>query len=167
MASFTPGTSLGERQACNAVHATCASHMLVVSFDGGVCVFFALKCGAYWIPEKCVCIMTQQPASPLPQDFSNLCRLRTLTFIPTSVCTFQGLLHKETLLMASPKMLLPPSAHVPELGAPLSTHHQMQFLQQLLQQQQQQTQVAVAQVVIPSAVGEMAVARTRARSTAI
>ncbi|XP_027724104.1 carboxyl-terminal PDZ ligand of neuronal nitric oxide synthase protein-like isoform X3 [Vombatus ursinus] len=35
---------------------------------------------------------------------------------------------------------------MPSIGTPLSTHHQMQLLQQLLQQQQQQTQVAVAQV---------------------
>lgn len=47
-------------------------------------------------------------------------------------------------------MLLPSSAQLPDLGTPLSAHHQMQLLQQLLQQQQQQTQVAVAQVV-PSA----------------
>lgn len=47
-------------------------------------------------------------------------------------------------------MLLPSSTQLPDLGTPLSAHHQMQLLQQLLQQQQQQTQVAVAQVV-PSA----------------
>ncbi|XP_039182076.1 carboxyl-terminal PDZ ligand of neuronal nitric oxide synthase protein isoform X2 [Crotalus tigris] len=35
---------------------------------------------------------------------------------------------------------------LPEPEVPLSAHHQMQFLQQLLQQQQQQTQFAVAQV---------------------
>ncbi|XP_026537623.1 carboxyl-terminal PDZ ligand of neuronal nitric oxide synthase protein isoform X2 [Notechis scutatus] len=35
---------------------------------------------------------------------------------------------------------------LPESEVPLSAHHQMQFLQQLLQQQQQQTQFAVAQV---------------------
>lgn len=51
--------------------------------------------------------------------------------------------------MASPKMLLPSSStQLPEPEVPLSAHHQMQFLQQLLQQQQQQTQFAVAQVVI-------------------
>ncbi|NXH30531.1 CAPON protein, partial [Myiagra hebetior] len=50
------------------------------------------------------------------------------------------------ILTASPKMLLPSSAQLPDLGTPLSAHHQMQLLQQLLQQQQQQTQVAVAQV---------------------
>ncbi|KAJ7338606.1 hypothetical protein JRQ81_012508 [Phrynocephalus forsythii] len=55
-------------------------------------------------------------------------------------------LPKENILTTSPKMLLPPSARLPEPGIPLSAHHQMQFLQQLLQQQQQQTQVAVAQV---------------------
>ncbi|NXN18912.1 CAPON protein, partial [Indicator maculatus] len=54
---------------------------------------------------------------------------------------------KEYILTASPKMLLPSSAQLPDLGTPLSAHHQMQLLQQLLQQQQQQTQVAVAQVV--------------------
>ncbi|KAB0359018.1 hypothetical protein FD754_003174 [Muntiacus muntjak] len=56
---------------------------------------------------------------------------------------------QEPMLTASPRMLLPSSsAKPPGLGAgtPLSTHHQMQLLQQLLQQQQQQTQVAVAQV---------------------
>ncbi|XP_062833881.1 carboxyl-terminal PDZ ligand of neuronal nitric oxide synthase protein isoform X3 [Anolis carolinensis] len=58
----------------------------------------------------------------------------------------KSLLHKENILTASPKMLLPSSVQLPEPGVPLSTHHQMQFLQQLLQQQQQQTQVAVAQV---------------------
>lgn len=45
-------------------------------------------------------------------------------------------------------MLLPSSAQLPDLGTPLSAHHQMQLLQQLLQQQQQQTQVAVAQVLL-------------------
>lgn len=58
----------------------------------------------------------------------------------------QGCLHPEDILTASPKMLLPSSAPLPDLGTPLSAHHQMQLLQQLLQQQQQQTQVAVAQV---------------------
>ncbi|KFR14489.1 Carboxyl-terminal PDZ ligand of neuronal nitric oxide synthase protein, partial [Opisthocomus hoazin] len=58
----------------------------------------------------------------------------------------QGCLHPEDILTASPKMLLPSSAQLPDLGTPLSAHHQMQLLQQLLQQQQQQTQVAVAQV---------------------
>nr|XP_013816279.1 PREDICTED: carboxyl-terminal PDZ ligand of neuronal nitric oxide synthase protein [Apteryx mantelli mantelli] len=58
----------------------------------------------------------------------------------------QGCLHSESILTASPKMLLPSSAQLPDLGTPLSAHHQMQLLQQLLQQQQQQTQVAVAQV---------------------
>ncbi|XP_053106638.1 carboxyl-terminal PDZ ligand of neuronal nitric oxide synthase protein isoform X2 [Hemicordylus capensis] len=64
---------------------------------------------------------------------------------PGLLCT-KDLLHKENILMASPKILLPSSAQLPEAGVPLSAHHQMQFLQQLLQQQQQQTQVAVAQV---------------------
>ncbi|XP_039666977.1 carboxyl-terminal PDZ ligand of neuronal nitric oxide synthase protein isoform X1 [Perca fluviatilis] len=50
-----------------------------------------------------------------------------------------------SLLMASPRMLLPASGALPP-GAPLSVHHQIQLLQQQLQQQQQQTQVAVAQV---------------------
>ncbi|XP_068808264.1 carboxyl-terminal PDZ ligand of neuronal nitric oxide synthase protein isoform X2 [Struthio camelus] len=58
----------------------------------------------------------------------------------------KGCLHPESILTASPKMLLPSSAQLPDLGTPLSAHHQMQLLQQLLQQQQQQTQVAVAQV---------------------
>ncbi|XP_019386271.1 PREDICTED: carboxyl-terminal PDZ ligand of neuronal nitric oxide synthase protein isoform X2 [Crocodylus porosus] len=58
----------------------------------------------------------------------------------------KGSLHQESILTASPKMLLPSSAQLPDLGTPLSAHHQMQLLQQLLQQQQQQTQVAVAQV---------------------
>ncbi|NXB01663.1 CAPON protein, partial [Cnemophilus loriae] len=57
-----------------------------------------------------------------------------------------GCLHPEDILTASPKMLLPSSAQLPDLGTPLSAHHQMQLLQQILQQQQQQTQVAVAQV---------------------
>ncbi|XP_073903733.1 carboxyl-terminal PDZ ligand of neuronal nitric oxide synthase protein isoform X3 [Castor canadensis] len=55
---------------------------------------------------------------------------------------------QEPMLTASPRMLLPSSSSkLPGLGTgtPLSTHHQMQLLQQLLQQQQQQTQVAVAQ----------------------
>ncbi|NXA34030.1 CAPON protein, partial [Eudromia elegans] len=59
----------------------------------------------------------------------------------------KGCLHAESILTASPKMLLPASAQLPDVGTPLSAHHQMQLLQQLLQQQQQQTQVAVAQVV--------------------
>ncbi|XP_068175900.1 carboxyl-terminal PDZ ligand of neuronal nitric oxide synthase protein isoform X2 [Antennarius striatus] len=50
-----------------------------------------------------------------------------------------------SLLMSSPRMLLPALGVLPP-GAPLSVHHQMQLLQQQLQQQQQQTQVAVAQV---------------------
>lgn len=56
---------------------------------------------------------------------------------------------QEPILTASPRMLLPSSSSKPPglgTGTPLSTHHQMQLLQQLLQQQQQQTQVAVAQV---------------------
>ncbi|XP_045153809.1 carboxyl-terminal PDZ ligand of neuronal nitric oxide synthase protein isoform X1 [Echinops telfairi] len=55
---------------------------------------------------------------------------------------------QEPMLTASPRMLLPSSSSKPPglgSGTPLSTHHQMQLLQQLLQQQQQQTQVAVAQ----------------------
>ncbi|XP_067388678.1 carboxyl-terminal PDZ ligand of neuronal nitric oxide synthase protein isoform X2 [Emydura macquarii macquarii] len=55
-------------------------------------------------------------------------------------------LHPENILTASPKLLLPSSAQLPDLGIPLSAHHQLQLLQQLLQQQTQQTQVAVAQV---------------------
>uniref|UniRef100_A0A8D1BFT9 Carboxyl-terminal PDZ ligand of neuronal nitric oxide synthase protein n=1 Tax=Sus scrofa TaxID=9823 RepID=A0A8D1BFT9_PIG len=58
-------------------------------------------------------------------------------------------LPQEPMLTASPRMLLPSSSSKPlgtGTGTPLSTHHQMQLLQQLLQQQQQQTQVAVAQV---------------------
>ncbi|XP_038147519.1 carboxyl-terminal PDZ ligand of neuronal nitric oxide synthase protein isoform X1 [Cyprinodon tularosa] len=50
-----------------------------------------------------------------------------------------------SLLMSSPRLLLPVSGTLPP-GAPLSVHHQIQLLQQQLQQQQQQTQVAVAQV---------------------
>ncbi|XP_074525256.1 carboxyl-terminal PDZ ligand of neuronal nitric oxide synthase protein-like isoform X2 [Halichoeres trimaculatus] len=50
-----------------------------------------------------------------------------------------------SLLISSPRMLLPASGTLPP-GAPLSIHHQIQLLQQQLQQQQQQTQVAVAQV---------------------
>ncbi|XP_029285295.1 carboxyl-terminal PDZ ligand of neuronal nitric oxide synthase protein-like isoform X6 [Cottoperca gobio] len=50
-----------------------------------------------------------------------------------------------SLLIASPRMLLPASSMLPP-GGPLSVHHQIQLLQQQLQQQQQQTQVAVAQV---------------------
>uniref|UniRef100_A0A8C2W2F1 Carboxyl-terminal PDZ ligand of neuronal nitric oxide synthase protein n=1 Tax=Chinchilla lanigera TaxID=34839 RepID=A0A8C2W2F1_CHILA len=56
---------------------------------------------------------------------------------------------QDPMLTASPHMLLPSSISKPPglgTGTPLSTHHQMQLLQQLLQQQQQQTQVAVAQV---------------------
>ncbi|XP_026559225.1 carboxyl-terminal PDZ ligand of neuronal nitric oxide synthase protein isoform X4 [Pseudonaja textilis] len=58
----------------------------------------------------------------------------------------KDLVHKENILMASHKILLPSSTQLPESEVPLSAHHQMQFLQQLLQQQQQQTQFAVAQV---------------------
>nr|XP_061831561.1 carboxyl-terminal PDZ ligand of neuronal nitric oxide synthase protein-like isoform X3 [Nerophis lumbriciformis] len=50
-----------------------------------------------------------------------------------------------SLLMSSPRMLLPASS-VLSPGTPLSIHHQIQLLQQQLQQQQQQTQVSVAQV---------------------
>lgn len=50
-----------------------------------------------------------------------------------------------SLLIASPRMLLPASGTLPP-GGPLSTHHQIQLLNQQLQQQEQQTQVAVAQV---------------------
>ncbi|XP_010615238.1 carboxyl-terminal PDZ ligand of neuronal nitric oxide synthase protein isoform X4 [Fukomys damarensis] len=55
---------------------------------------------------------------------------------------------QDPTLTASPRMLLPSSNSKPPglgSGTPLSTHHRMQLLQQLLQQQQQQTQVAVAQ----------------------
>ncbi|KAM9364653.1 carboxyl-terminal PDZ ligand of neuronal nitric oxide synthase protein-like [Pholidichthys leucotaenia] len=51
-----------------------------------------------------------------------------------------------SLMLSSPKMLLPASGTLPPPTAPLSVHHQIQLLQQQLQQQQQQTQVAVAQV---------------------
>ncbi|XP_037830045.1 carboxyl-terminal PDZ ligand of neuronal nitric oxide synthase protein isoform X2 [Kryptolebias marmoratus] len=54
-------------------------------------------------------------------------------------------LEEASLLLSSPRMLLPASGTLPP-GAPLSVHHQIQLLQQQLQQQQQQTQVAVAQV---------------------
>uniref|UniRef100_A0A8C4UYA9 Carboxyl-terminal PDZ ligand of neuronal nitric oxide synthase protein n=1 Tax=Falco tinnunculus TaxID=100819 RepID=A0A8C4UYA9_FALTI len=64
----------------------------------------------------------------------------------TAYADAKSCLHPEDILTASPKMLLPSSAQLPDLGTPLSAHHQMQLLQQLLQQQQQQTQVAVAQV---------------------
>uniref|UniRef100_A0A8D3CFL2 Nitric oxide synthase 1 (neuronal) adaptor protein a n=1 Tax=Scophthalmus maximus TaxID=52904 RepID=A0A8D3CFL2_SCOMX len=50
-----------------------------------------------------------------------------------------------SLLISSPRMLLPASGTLPPAG-PLSVHHQIQLLQQQLQQQQQQTHVAVAQV---------------------
>ncbi|XP_045071526.1 carboxyl-terminal PDZ ligand of neuronal nitric oxide synthase protein [Coregonus clupeaformis] len=50
-----------------------------------------------------------------------------------------------SLLLASPRMLLPSSGILPP-STPLSVHHQIQLLQQQLQQQQQQTHVAVAQV---------------------
>ncbi|XP_067846763.1 carboxyl-terminal PDZ ligand of neuronal nitric oxide synthase protein isoform X2 [Heptranchias perlo] len=53
--------------------------------------------------------------------------------------------HSPTILMATPKMLLPSASQLPS-GTLLSVHHQIQLLQQQLQQQQQQTQVAVAQV---------------------
>ncbi|XP_077680670.1 carboxyl-terminal PDZ ligand of neuronal nitric oxide synthase protein isoform X4 [Eretmochelys imbricata] len=70
--------------------------------------------------------------------------------LDTKVCQPQpraaGSLHPESILTASPKLLLPSSSQLPDLGTPLSTHHQMQLLRQLLQQQTQQTQVAVAQV---------------------
>ncbi|XP_072294638.1 carboxyl-terminal PDZ ligand of neuronal nitric oxide synthase protein-like [Eucyclogobius newberryi] len=54
-----------------------------------------------------------------------------------------------SLLLSSPRMLLPPSGAAPPdapLSVNLSVHHHMQLLQQQLQQQQQQTHVAVAQV---------------------
>ncbi|XP_041134269.1 carboxyl-terminal PDZ ligand of neuronal nitric oxide synthase protein-like [Polyodon spathula] len=53
---------------------------------------------------------------------------------------------EENILLATPKMLLPPSSSQLPPGTPLSVHHQIQLLQQQLQQQQQQTQVSVAQV---------------------
>ncbi|XP_013930619.1 PREDICTED: carboxyl-terminal PDZ ligand of neuronal nitric oxide synthase protein [Thamnophis sirtalis] len=64
---------------------------------------------------------------------------------PGLLC-IKDLVHKDNILMASPKMLLSPSTQLPVPEVPLSAHHQMQFLQQLLQQQQQQTQFTVAQV---------------------
>ncbi|XP_010133437.1 PREDICTED: carboxyl-terminal PDZ ligand of neuronal nitric oxide synthase protein-like, partial [Buceros rhinoceros silvestris] len=39
-----------------------------------------------------------------------------------------GCLHPEDILTASPKMLLPSSAQLPDLGTPLSAHHQMQHV---------------------------------------
>ncbi|XP_061680491.1 carboxyl-terminal PDZ ligand of neuronal nitric oxide synthase protein-like isoform X2 [Syngnathoides biaculeatus] len=50
-----------------------------------------------------------------------------------------------SLVMSSPRLLLPASS-VLSPGTLLSVHHQIQLLQQELQQQQQQTEVAVAQV---------------------
>ncbi|XP_062853143.1 carboxyl-terminal PDZ ligand of neuronal nitric oxide synthase protein isoform X1 [Trichomycterus rosablanca] len=50
-----------------------------------------------------------------------------------------------SILLSSPKMLLPSCSDL-AAGTPLSMHHQLQLLQQQLNQQQQQTQVAVAQV---------------------
>ncbi|XP_027010233.1 carboxyl-terminal PDZ ligand of neuronal nitric oxide synthase protein isoform X2 [Tachysurus fulvidraco] len=50
-----------------------------------------------------------------------------------------------SILLASPKMLLPSCSEL-AASTPLSMHHQLQLLQQQLSQQQQQTQVAVAQV---------------------
>ncbi|XP_048056015.1 carboxyl-terminal PDZ ligand of neuronal nitric oxide synthase protein isoform X1 [Megalobrama amblycephala] len=50
-----------------------------------------------------------------------------------------------SILLASPKLLLPSGSQLPA-STPLSVHHQLQLLQQQLTQQQQQTQVAVAQV---------------------
>ncbi|XP_049335315.1 carboxyl-terminal PDZ ligand of neuronal nitric oxide synthase protein isoform X2 [Astyanax mexicanus] len=50
-----------------------------------------------------------------------------------------------SILLASPKMLLPSGSQLPA-GTPLSSHHQLQLMQQQLTQQQQQTHVAVAQV---------------------
>uniref|UniRef100_A0A671FC87 Carboxyl-terminal PDZ ligand of neuronal nitric oxide synthase protein n=1 Tax=Rhinolophus ferrumequinum TaxID=59479 RepID=A0A671FC87_RHIFE len=57
----------------------------------------------------------------------------------------------EPMLTSAPGTLLPPpplSSQAPGTGTgtPLSSQHQVQLLQQLLQQQAQQTQVAVAQV---------------------
>ncbi|XP_039770255.1 carboxyl-terminal PDZ ligand of neuronal nitric oxide synthase protein isoform X2 [Ornithorhynchus anatinus] len=57
-----------------------------------------------------------------------------------------SLTRQESILSASPKIPLPSSSQLPGPGTPLSNHHQLQLLQELLQQQQQQTQVAVAQV---------------------
>ncbi|XP_066117101.1 carboxyl-terminal PDZ ligand of neuronal nitric oxide synthase protein-like isoform X2 [Saccopteryx bilineata] len=61
--------------------------------------------------------------------------------------TDSKVLPQEPVSTASPRMLLPPSSSpAVGTGTPLSSHHQLQLLRQLLQQQQQQTQVAVAQV---------------------
>ncbi|XP_067086876.1 carboxyl-terminal PDZ ligand of neuronal nitric oxide synthase protein-like [Osmerus mordax] len=69
-----------------------------------------------------------------------------------------------SLLLASPRMLLPSSGKMPP-GTPLSVHHQIQLLQQLLQQQQQQTQVAVAQVhLLKEQLGVEATARVEAQA---
>lgn len=57
----------------------------------------------------------------------------------------QQVSEEPSLLLNSPRMLLPASGTLSP-GVPLSVHHQIQLLQQELQQQQQQTQVAVAQV---------------------
>ncbi|XP_072540457.1 carboxyl-terminal PDZ ligand of neuronal nitric oxide synthase protein isoform X1 [Salminus brasiliensis] len=57
----------------------------------------------------------------------------------------KNLSEEVSILLASPKMLLPSGSQLPA-GTPLSVHHQLQLLQQQLTQQQQQTQVAVAQV---------------------
>uniref|UniRef100_A0A671FCB5 Nitric oxide synthase 1 adaptor protein n=1 Tax=Rhinolophus ferrumequinum TaxID=59479 RepID=A0A671FCB5_RHIFE len=59
----------------------------------------------------------------------------------------------EPMLTSAPGTLLPPpplSSQAPGTGTgtPLSSQHQVQLLQQLLQQQAQQTQVAVAQVLL-------------------
>ncbi|XP_014024533.1 carboxyl-terminal PDZ ligand of neuronal nitric oxide synthase protein isoform X2 [Salmo salar] len=69
-----------------------------------------------------------------------------------------------SLLLASPRMLLPSSGTLLN-SAPLSVHHQIQLLQQQLQQQQQQTYVAVAQVhLLKDQVSAEATARLEAQA---
>lgn len=83
-----------------------------------------------------------------------------IVFIQTHIQCWSSSLHllcilqlcdDASILLASPKMLLPSCSEL-AASTPLSMHHQLQLLQQQLSQQQQQTQVAVAQVRDPKKV---------------
>ncbi|KAJ8376212.1 hypothetical protein SKAU_G00067920 [Synaphobranchus kaupii] len=80
------------------------------------------------------------------------------------ICNDKKVSDDLSILLATPKMLLPSSSQL-TAGTPLSVHHQIQLLQQQVQQQQQQTQVAVAQVhLLKDQISAEAAARIEAQA---
>ncbi|MCJ8729801.1 hypothetical protein PDJAM_G00110660 [Pangasius djambal] len=101
--------------------------------------------------EKTLAEETDIDAEELPLPDSTVDEFsRGVTDLDAAKKDDEGLKDKKlcedtSILLASPKMLLPSCSEL-AASTPLSMHHQLQLLQQQLSQQQQQTQVAVAQV---------------------